>query len=239
MISSHFKNARHLVIKMIKLLLSKLRISRLQWHDLKNVHPVSTRFGFDRGTPIDRYYISSFLYENRNLIRGRVLEVADDHYSRKFGTNVNFYEVLHVEETNNATIIGDLANPHTLPVDSFDCFISTQVFNFIFDFQKAIEGTYQLLKPGGVVLATVSGISQISRFDADRWGHFWSFYPQGIERAFKNVFGDSYVKVRSYGNSLTAMSLIKGIAVEELTPEELDFYDEDYPVCITIVAKKK
>jgi hypothetical protein len=31
------------------------------------------------------------------------------------------------------------------------------------------------LKPGGVLLATVSGISQISRYDMYRWGDYWRF----------------------------------------------------------------
>jgi SAM-dependent methyltransferase len=223
---------------MIKKILSKLRISRLYWHDLKSIHPVSRVFGFDRGTPIDRYYIEKFLKEKSPLIVGRVLEVAESHYSKKFGGQVTDYEVLHIEPSKNATIIGDLTKLETLPNGVIDCFICTQVFNFIFDFQKAIEGSYQLLKPGGTLLATVSGISQISRFDADRWGHYWSFYPQGIERSLKNVFGENNVQIKVYGNSLAAISFLKGIAMQELTQEELDFADPDYPICISIVAKK-
>jgi SAM-dependent methyltransferase len=223
---------------MIKKVLSKLRISRLYWHDLKSVHPVSTVFGFDRGTPIDRYYIENFLKEKSQLIRGRVLEVAESHYSKKFGSEVTDYEVLHIEPSKNATIIGDLTKLETLPNGVIDCFICTQVFNFIFDFQKAIQGSHQLLKPGGTLLATVSGISQISRYDADRWGHYWSFYPQGIERSIKNVFGEDNVDIKVYGNSLSAISFLKGIAMQELTSEELDFADPDYPICISIVAKK-
>lgn len=224
---------------MIKKIISRLGISRLQWHDLKNVRPVSTVFGFDRGTPIDRYYIEKFLAENRQHISGKILEVAESHYSKKFGHNVSTYEVLHVEKNKNATIIGNLTQGETLPTNVIDCFICTQVFNFIFEFQKAIEGAHQLLKPGGVLLATVSGISQISRYDADRWGHYWSFYPQGIGQSIKKVFGEGNVEINSYGNSLTAISFLKGIAMEELSKDELDFADPDYPVSINIVARKK
>src|SRR5690606_21146532 len=106
------------------------------------------------------------------------------------------YEVLHVEKTGSATIVGDLSAPGTLPESVVDCFIATQTFNFIFDFQKAIEGAHRLLKPGGVLLATVGGISPISRYDADRWGHYWSFYPQGIEKAMQRVFGDNQVTIK-------------------------------------------
>jgi hypothetical protein len=223
---------------MIKALLSFLRISRLKWHDLKSVEPVSRTFGLDRGTPIDRYYIEAFLNSQRELITGHVLEIAESRYSKEFGHNISSFEVLHVQSHPKATIVGDLTQPSTLPADRIDCFICTQVFNFIFDFERAIEGAYHVLKPGGVLLATVAGISQVSRYDADRWGHFWSFYPQGIQRSFENVFGKENVKVTSYGNSLSAIAFLKGLACDELSADELDYYDRDYPVSISIVAKK-
>jgi SAM-dependent methyltransferase len=227
-----------MIRKLFRAIVSKSRISRLKWHDLRSTKPVSKVFGLDRGTPVDRYYIDKFLDSNRRFIKGRILEVAESHYSRKFGTEVVAYEILHVEKKNNVTIVGDLTDPSSLPSNTIDCFVCTQVFNFIYDFQKSIQGAYRLLKPGGVVLATVSGISPISRYDADRWGHFWGFYPQGIEKAFKGVFGEPGVEVKVYGNSLSAMCFIKGIAWQELSSEELDFEDPDYPVTIAIVARK-
>src|SRR5258708_1276969 len=42
--------------------------------DFVRTRPISTSFGFDRGTPIDRYYIENFLGRNAGDIRGRVLE---------------------------------------------------------------------------------------------------------------------------------------------------------------------
>jgi ribosomal protein S17 len=225
---------------MINNILNKVRhtFTRLEWHDLKNIEPVSRLFGLDRGTPIDRYYIGSFLAEKSAYIKGRVVEVADNFYSKKYGTGVTSYEVLHVEKRSNATIVGDLSKKETLPISIIDCFICTQVLNFIFDFQGATDGAYQMLKPGGVMLTTVGAISQISRYDADRWGHYWSFYPQGIARAFEKVFGSKNVEVNSFGNSLSAISFIEGISSEELKKDELDFNDKDYPVTISILARK-
>jgi SAM-dependent methyltransferase len=217
----------------------RFTITRLGWHDLKNTEPVSRLFGLDRGTPIDRYYIDQFLTEKSSHIKGKIIEVADNFYSKKYGTEVTSYEVLHVEKNSTATIVGDLTKKETLPYSTFDCFICTQVLNFIYDFHGAIEGAYHMLKPGGIVLATVGGISQVSRYDADRWGHYWSFYPQGIGKAFENVFGVNNVELNAFGNSLSAISFIKGIAAEELKKAELDFYDQDYPVTITIMAQKR
>jgi hypothetical protein len=49
------------------------------------VRPASERFGYERGTPIDRFYIDQFLEGQRHLIRGRTLEIAGNNYTLKFG----------------------------------------------------------------------------------------------------------------------------------------------------------
>ncbi|MGH2645275.1 MAG: methyltransferase domain-containing protein, partial [Chitinophagaceae bacterium] len=195
-------------------------------------------FGMDRGTPVDRYYIENFLRENKDLIRGNVLEIAESAYSRKFGTDISKYEVLHTKEGRNVTIVGDLTNIATLPENRIDCFICTQTLNFIYDFKAALKGSYFLLKPGGVMLATVAGISQISRYDMDRWGDYWRFTTLSVKKIFEEIFQDE-VLVKSYGNALAATAFLQGMAAEELTPEELDHKDEDYQLLITVVAKKK
>jgi len=44
--------------------------------------PLSRKFGFDRGTPIERVYIDQFLSEKRHLIQGTVVEVGGNAYTR-------------------------------------------------------------------------------------------------------------------------------------------------------------
>jgi hypothetical protein len=214
--------------------------ARVVFNGLDNVKPVSSVFGYDRGTPIDRYYIEKFLSNNMKLIHGRVLEIADSHYTKRFGENrVESYEVLHAVPGNKAaTIIGDLTNLDMLPENAIDCFICTQTFNFIFDVQKAIQGAYHLLKPGGVLLATVSGITQISRYDMERWGDYWRFTTASVQRLFEPVF-DGGVEIASFGNMLAALAVLQGVAVEDLPVQSLlDEYDADYQVIITIIARK-
>ena len=46
--------------------------------DLRRVTPFSRRFGFDRGLPVDRYYIERFLVAHAHDVRGRVLEIKDN-----------------------------------------------------------------------------------------------------------------------------------------------------------------
>lgn len=43
------------------------------------------QMGFGRGTPIDRYYLESFLSAHSKDIKGDVLEIAENTYTKKFG----------------------------------------------------------------------------------------------------------------------------------------------------------
>ena len=219
--------------------LLKRTLTKPEGLTLTDAGPVSRSFGEDRGTPIDRHYIEQFLSGQAQLITGTVLEIADDKYSRRFGRNVSRYEVLHINRDNpKATIIGDLTQPDTLPANAVDCFVCTQTFNFIYDFSAAIRGAHQLLKPGGYLLATVAGISQVSRYDMDRWGDYWRFTTLSTKKMFEAVFGEGAVTVNYYGNCLAAVSLVRGLAVEELPKDALETKDPDYEVIITVVARK-
>src|SRR5258705_13302652 len=162
---SFLKNIMHSV---------KRKTTPANWYNLRSTVPVSAVFGLDRGTPIDRYYIEEFFKTNKALINGKVLEVAESYYSKRFGTNIESFEVLyHNNENPRATIVGDLTKKQTLPVNKIDCFICTQTFQFIYNYKDAIQGAHHLLKKDGILLATLAGISQISRYDMDRWGDYW------------------------------------------------------------------
>jgi hypothetical protein len=205
----------------------------------QSTEPVGRFFGQERGTPIDRYYIEGFLERNRALVQGRVLEIADSTYTVRFGGDrVTRAEILHVTDHSSATIVGDLTDITTLPEGLVDCFICTQTFNFIYDTRAAIRGAHHLLAPGGVLLATVSGISQISVGDASRWGDFWRFTPQSAERAFGDVFGHANVDVDYAGNCFAASSLLRGLAREEVPTAKLDVKDPEYPMTILVRATK-
>ncbi|MGF6849464.1 hypothetical protein QFZ51_004699 [Chitinophaga sp. W3I9] len=230
------------MVKLVRKIIKRLKrntVSPLSWTNLRSLQPLSTTFGFDRGTPVDRYYIEQFLKVNRTHISGSVLEIAESKYSRQFGQEVSKYEVLHMKQEPQVTIVGDLTSPATLPENCIDCFICTQTFNFIYDFKSAIAGAYYLLKPGGVLLATLAGITQLSATDMKQWGDYWRFTTQSAAKAFGEVFGEENIEVSSSGNVLACTAILQGIVTEELTAAELDFNDPVYPVIITIKAKKR
>ena len=82
-------------------------IGTVNWGDLRRQKPVSKAWGFDRGQPIDRYYIENFLAQNAHHIHGHCLEIKDDNYTQKFGgDSVYRSEVLDIDSGNhNATIV--------------------------------------------------------------------------------------------------------------------------------------
>lgn len=202
--------------------------------------PVSRTFGLDRGMPVDRYYIESFLRENARLIFGRTLEVGDRTYSLRFGGDrIERAEALLMRPDGRPdTLLGDLSDPSSLPEGRSDCFICTQTLNFVFDVRAAVESAHRLLRPGGVLLVTVAGISQISRYDMDRWGDYWRFTTASLAKLLAPVFAGP-LEVRSYGNVLAATAFLHGLAVEDLADRTvLDRLDPDYQVVVAAVVRK-
>lgn len=207
--------------------------------NLRRVTPVSRVFGYDRGLPIDRYYVENFLASQATDIQGRVLEIGDNFYTRNFGgERVTKSDVLHVNEGNpDATIVGDLSNAEHVPSDSFDCLVLTQTLHLIYDMKEAVKTIYRILKPGGVALITVPGISQIA---IDEWKDYWcwSLTTLSARRLFEEIFPKENVQVEAYGNVLAATAFLQGLATEELKKQELDYRDAYYQVLLTVRVVK-
>src|SRR3954452_3362265 len=205
-----------------------LRICRI-----RSSRPLSPAYGYDRGTPIDRFYIETFLAGHSADIRGNVLEVGDDTYSRRFGGDrVRTQDVLHIHAGNTAaTVVGDLASAGTLPKNAFDCIILTQTLQYIFDLHAAIRNLRQALRPGGVLLVTAPALSPIG---ADEWrdSHYWLFTPLSIERLLSSSFDHQKVTVSGLGNLYAATTFLHGAAVEEANKKKLDEVMPGYAVVI-------
>jgi SAM-dependent methyltransferase len=196
--------------------------------------PLCTHFGFSRGTPIDRFYIERFLAAHRSDIRGRVLEIGDDAYSRRFGgEQISRQDVLHLDpDAAGLTITGDLAQAGVLPEAAFDCIILTQTLHLIYNLAAAIGQIRRSLRPGGVVLITVPGITSIDRGEwKDVW--YWSLTERSLERLLGDVFDPGKVEVGSTGNLFAATAFLHGAALEEVAIAKLNHRDEAYPVIVT------
>ena len=137
-----------------------------------------------------------------------------------------------------ATIVADLTSDNDIASDSFDCIIATQTLQFIYDVRASIRTLHRILKPGGVLLATIPGISQISRYDMQRWGEYWRFTTRSAQKLFEEGFPLSNLSIEAHGNVLAASALLQGLAVEDVRHEELNYRDPDYEVLITVRAVK-
>jgi glycosyltransferase involved in cell wall biosynthesis/SAM-dependent methyltransferase len=206
--------------------------------DAEATTPISRSWGFDRGLPVDRYYIESFLSRQANDVRGRVLEIGDDAYARRFGGNrVERTDVLAADPGNpKATIVADLGEGRDLGSNLFDCIVFTQTLQFVYDVRAALRTLHQLLRPGGVLLLTAPGTTQSGPDEyADSW--YWSFTTRSLRRLLGEVFGER-VEVESYGNVLAAVGLLHGLAVEDLRRRDLARHDSAYEVIVAARAVK-
>src|SRR5882724_5238044 len=64
--------------------LTRLRHPRFFYFFFPRPRPISHYAGRDRGNPIDRFYIESFLAAHAADIRGHCREIKDDLYTRRF-----------------------------------------------------------------------------------------------------------------------------------------------------------
>jgi SAM-dependent methyltransferase len=215
------------------------RTGGLRFGDFRRLEPISREFGLDRGRPIDRYYIEDFLARHAGDIRGRVLEIKDSAFTRKFGgERVTASDVLDVDENNGrATIVADLTRAEDVPSDAFDCIICTQTLHFIYDISSAFRTLQRILKPGGTLLATFPGIGQTSCKKLDE--HYcWALTTLAARRLCEDAFPGAHVEIEAYGNVLAAVAFLEGLAVRELRKEELDHNDPDYELLISLRAVK-
>ena len=223
--------------------------------DRRGVAPTSRHYGMDRGLPVDRYYVEDFLRRHGGSsgygggdIQGHVLEVGGDDYARRFGgwtgapdgdSAITALDVLHADASNPiATIVGDLATGAGIPEDSFDCVICTQTLHVIYEVEAAIATLQRMLKPGGVALVTIPGITQTCRPDRDLWGDYWRFTTLSARRLFESAFAPEGVRVEAYGNVLAASAFLYGLAAEELRREELEPRDPDYEMLIAVRSQR-
>jgi SAM-dependent methyltransferase len=198
------------------------------WLSLRRTRPVSGDWGFDRGTPVDRFYLEEFLQAHRDAVRGDVLELKSSGYTERLGgSRVGKAHVLDIDPSNAAaTVVADLDEPGSLPVEAYDCFLFMQTLQFLPHPEVALANAWSALRPGGTLLLTVPAVSKVERELPD----FWRFTPAGLRELLGRVCPSDRTEVRGYGNVLTACAFLLGLAAEELRKRDLDVNDPDFPI---------
>ena len=201
------------------------------WGDLRRQEPISARWGFDRGQPVDRFYIENFLAAHAHLIQGRCIEVMNADYTRRFGGDrVTASDVIDIDAANTqANIIGDLEDPATLPTSHYDCFVLTQTLPVIYDGRAVMRNCYAAVKPGGSLLVTAPCLCRYSPHPED----FWRLTDRSLTRLITDNTDTDDFEVQMHGNLVASIAFLMGMSSQELTAEELDFRDSRFPLAVT------
>jgi SAM-dependent methyltransferase len=160
----------------------------------------------------------------------------NSNYVRRFGEGVTHVDVLDIKRENpEATIYGDLRRLDQVPDATYDCFIVTQVFQYIDDVEAAVRETVRVLKPGGTALVTLPALHKL---ESPTYSHFWRFTPLSAKYLFGKYFPDDHLHIQSWGNVLSGMAFWVGLARQDVRKKHLDRHDAAYPCTITVRATK-
>jgi len=210
-------------------------LERPAWGNLRRVTPISATYGFDRGTPIDRYYVDRFFTAHRDLIKGRLLEIQTRDHIRRYGMDVVAADTLDISPAFHPTYCCDLAQAGQVPSGRYDCFLLPNTLCFLRDLDAALREARRIVRPGGAILATVPGFVPLTPDVAD----YWHASADGWRVVAARVWPDCETTIDTHGNCLAAAAAMYGIAVEELTARELDVNDPRYPVLVTIACRTR
>lgn len=216
-------------------------VGLVRFGSLRRTTPIAPMWPPRYGRPIDRHYIDAFLEAESATVRGDVLEVGDLDYTNRFGgPDVVSRSSLHAPAGAGpgATYIADLVDAPELPDTAFDCIILPQTLLFIYDVASAVATLHRILRPGGVALVTVPGITQAVPDDKEQWGQYWSFTDDSLRRLFGDVFGPDQVEIVSHGNVLATVGFLHGLVVDDLRPRHLAVDDPAYPLILTVKATR-
>jgi hypothetical protein len=194
--------------------------------------PFSRNYGFDRGGALDRVFIETFLDKHRHLIRGRVLEVHDDDYTRMLGHHLTRVEVLDIDSTNqNATLVADLT---TEVPGEYDCVVLTQVLNHVADPVKALRNAYAALAKDGAVLVTVPAIQSVApEVDGD---DYWRFTFSGAKKLAHLAVEDEPAEIEAFGGLASSVASLLGLGLWDHFPHNRG--DPRFATIIGFVLRK-
>lgn len=206
---------------------------------LRRLTPVSRGGGSERGRAVSTYYLDAVMRQHADDIRGCVLEAGDGAYARRFGGHrVSRIDVFgEYAGALEVTHTGTLENASHIPSNAFDCVIIPHALHLVHDTTAALRAVYRILRPGGVALITVPGIVDAPAGEP-RARPRWSFTVASLHRLASEALPEAHLTVEPHGNVLTTIALLHGISADELSREELDAADVDYPVIIAIRASK-
>ena len=205
-----------------------------RWGNLRRTIPFSSHYGFERGTPIDRYYLHQFLSARRDVITGDVLEVQTNDYTKRFGHQIARADTFDIVRQFSPTYLCDFAHcEDTIPSHSYDCLLLPNALPHFRELDLALAHARRIVRPGGTILASAAGLLPLTGDVPD----YWRLSPDGWRERLGTAWPSATLEIDGHGNSLAAVAAQLGLALEELTGAELDVHDPRYPVLTTIACR--
>jgi len=186
------------------------------WGDLRRLEPLSPLWGEERGLCVDRRFIEDFLEAHADDVHGRVLAYHDARYATRYGRQrLTACDVLDADATNPAaTVIADLQDAPALERGAYDCVLLPHVLQLLEEPADALAECARVLRPGGVLLATVPAAGRVEaggpRTDC------WRFSAVGFGALLEQAFGAGEVEVTGRGGEDATLAFLAGLAAEEV-----------------------
>jgi hypothetical protein len=202
-----------------------------RWGNLRRTTPFSSSYGFERGTPIDRYYLHRFLAAHCDAIAGDVLEVQTSGYTDRFGHDLSRVDTFDIVPQFAPTFLCDLAHcDQVIPSRTYDCVLLPNMLPHVRELGLALTQLRRNVRPGGAVLASAAGLLPLTGDVPE----YWRLSPDGWREQLTTAWPGATIDITGHGNCLAAVAAQMGLALEELTPAELDVCDPRFPVLTTI-----
>jgi len=195
------------------------------------VEPFSDTSGLDRGLPVDRVYIRTFVEAHAADVHGDVMEMSRSTYTDACGgSRVASLTIVDIDGTNEqATLVCDLCVTGALPSERFDCIVLTQTLQYLSDLPVAVTNLWSALRPGASLLITVPALGRDDPLGSD----YWRFTPAGLRRRLSDLLPtEAEIEVVGYGNALAGAAIFLGLAVEDVGRRHLDVHDPSFPVIV-------
>ncbi len=206
-----------------------------RWGNLRRLKPFSDDHGWDRGTPVDRYYVDRFFERHRADITGDVLEIDRSTYTHRFGHDLRTTHAFDINPRCEGTFFCDLAHSeNVLQSEAYDCVLMPCTLSFLREIELCLQNALRVVKPGGVILANGGGLFRLDKAEDD----FWRLTPAGWRELLHRVWPSCEVVVEGEGNCLSVVAANLGLSLEELSSEELDYCDGIFPVVTNVFCRK-
>jgi SAM-dependent methyltransferase len=202
------------------------------WGDLRRLEPLSPMWGDERGTSVDRLFIERFLADRADDVHGRVLAYGGTHYAARYGRHrLRVCDVLDSDPTHPAaTIVADLQRAARLKSRGYDCVLLPHLLQLLDEPAAALAECARVLRPGGVLLATVPAAGRV-KADGPRVDR-WRFSLDDLAELVAQAFGAENVELEGHGGADATIALFAGLAAEEVEPALLDGGQDEPPVVI-------